>query len=149
MTGLVISDAFIDIQFTIGAIVTGRTFAGVLGNAIDAVPAEAGIGHAFVDIYFTIDAFIAFQATADVSGCVFIGKGSVEGLPYVERQRGQSRGIVQAQVGLFKAKASKLTRLSSTFGNVFVAVFALVAWETVTGVVVDSVHASGIVGARL
>jgi len=102
-----------------------------------------GIGITLVDVHLTIISFKPGITAANITFGLFIAEVPIKLGPDVFRNIFYH--FIKADIGPFKAD-TVLARCQITFVNIFLAIFALVAWETLAIVVFDAVHATSIVG---
>ena len=97
-----------------------------------------GIGITLVDVHLTIISFKPGITAANITFGLFIAEVPIKLGPDVFRNIFYH--FIKADIGPFKAD-TVLARCQITFVNIFLAIFALVAWETLAIVVFDAVHA--------
>ena len=97
-----------------------------------------GIGSTLVDVHLTIISFKPGITAANITFGLFIAEVPIKLGPDVFRNIFYH--FIKADIGPFKAD-TVLARCQITFVNIFLAIFALVAWETLAIVVFDAVHA--------
>ena len=103
-----------------------------------------GIGITLVDVHLTIISFKPGITAANITFGLFIAEFPIKLGPDVFRND-RPYHFIKADIGPFKAD-TVLARCQITFVNIFVTIFALVAWETLASVVFDAVLACSIVG---
>ena len=102
------------------------------------------IGIALVDVHPTVFSFEPRNTAANITFGLFIAEVPIKLGPDVFRND-RPYHFIKADIGPFKAD-TVLARCQITFVNIFVTIFALVAWETLASVVFDAVLACSIVG---
>ena len=104
-----------------------------------------GIGITLVDVHLTVISFKSGITAANITFGLFIAEVPIKLGPDVFRKDRLPYHFIKADIGPFKAD-TVLARCQITFVNIFVTIFALVAWETLASVVFDAVLACSIVG---
>ena len=104
-----------------------------------------GIGITLVDVHLTVISFKSGITAANITFGLFIAEVPIKLGPDVFWNDRLPYHFIKADIGPFKAD-TVLARCQITFVNIFVTIFALVAWETLASVVFDAVLACSIVG---
>ena len=105
------------------------------------------IGIALVDVHPTVFSFEPRNTAANITFGLFIAEVPIKLGPDVFRNN-RPYHFIKGDIRPFKAD-TVLARCQITFVNIFVTIFALVAWETLASVVFDAVLACSIVGTRV
>ena len=104
-----------------------------------------GIGITLVDVHLTIISFKPGITAANITFGLFIAEVPIKLGPDVFRND-RPYHFIKGDIRPFKAHTVVLARCQITLVNIFVTIFALVAWETIASVVFDAVLACSIVG---